>query len=103
MAYFAKLDDNNVVLEVHVVANAALNGKKEEESGIEFLTEWSGGYSNWKQTFYNGNIRKHYAGVGMSYNKKLDAFIPIKCHPEAVLNETTCDWDCSNAAHIVEA
>lgn len=39
---------------------------------------------------------------GMSYNETLDAFIAPKCHPKALLNKTTCDWDCSNAAHDVE-
>ncbi len=58
MAHFAKLDDNNIVLEVHVVNNEVLDSNNEEASGIEFLTEWSGGYSNWKQTSYNGNFRK---------------------------------------------
>jgi hypothetical protein len=101
MAHFAKLDDNNVVLEVHVVANAVLDFKNEEESGIAFLTEWSGGYSNWKQTSYNAKFRKRYAGVEFSYREDLDAFITPKCHPEATLNETTCDWECTNAAHDV--
>jgi hypothetical protein len=102
MAHFAKLDDNNVVLEVNVVSNAALDSKNEESSGIEFLTEWSGGHSNWKQTSYNGTFRKRYAGVGMSYNEPLDAFIPPKCHSEATLDKVTCDWVCDNADHTVE-
>ena len=102
MAHFAKLDDNNVVLEVHVVNNAVLNSGDEENSGVQFLIEWSEGYKNWKQTSYNGTLRKRYAGIGMSYNEELDAFITLKCHDEAVLNETTCDWDCPNAAHDVE-
>ena len=54
------------------------------------------------KTSYNNKIRVRYAGIGYSYNEKLDAFILPKCHDEAVLNETTCDWDCSNAAHDVE-
>jgi len=102
MAHFAKLDENNVVLEVHVVANAALNPSNEEDSGIAFLTEWSGGYTNWKQTSYNGSVRKRYAGVGYSYNEELDAFIHPKCHSEAALDEVTCDWVCDNSAHTVE-
>lgn len=53
----------------------------------------------WIQTSYNGNIRKNYAGIGMSYDSVRDAFIPVKCHDEATLNEDTCLWDCSNAEH----
>jgi hypothetical protein len=102
MAHFAKLDENNVVLEVHVVNNDALNPADEETSGIAFLTEWSGGYSNWKQTSFNNNIRVRYAGIGMSYNEELDAFIYPQCHPEATLDEVTCDWVCDNSAHTVE-
>lgn len=93
MAHFAKLDENNVVLEVNVVNNAVLT-EDEEASGIAFLTEWSGGYSNWKQTSYNGSFRKNFAGIGFVYDEKRDAFIPPK--PEKgnwVLNENTCDWE----------
>lgn len=102
MAHFAKLDGSNIVLEVNVVNNEDLDLSNEEASGIAFLTKWSGGYSNWKQTSYNGSIRKNYAGVGMLYDSVRDAFIPIKCHDEATLNEDTCRWTCSNAEHTVE-
>ena len=93
MAHFAKLDENNIVLEVNVVANAALDPTNEEASGIAFLTEWSGGYTNWKQTSYNGNIRKNYAGIGYTYDEVRDAFIPPKPFPSWVLNEDTCRWE----------
>jgi hypothetical protein len=75
MAHFAKLNDNNLVIDVNVVANAALDSNNEEESGIAFLIEWSGGYSNWKQTSYNGNFRGTYAGKGYTYNPDEDIFI----------------------------
>lgn len=94
MAHFAKLDDNNIVLEVNVVNNAELDPANEETSGIAWLTEWSGGYSNWKQTSYNGNIRKNYAGIGFTYDEDRDAFIPPKPEEgEWVLNEETCLWE----------
>jgi hypothetical protein len=75
MAHFAKLNEDNIVIDVNVVSNSALDSNNEEQSGIEFLTEWSGGYTNWKQTSYNGNIRKQYAGIGYSYNPVADVFI----------------------------
>lgn len=100
MAHFAKLDENNIVLEVHVVNNDALDASNEEASGVDFLTEWSGGYSNWKQTSYNGTFRKNYCGVDWTYDPVRDAFIPPKCHNEANLNEDTCLWDCANAEHL---
>jgi hypothetical protein len=102
MAHFAKLDENNIVLEVNVVNNNALDASNEEASGIAFLTEWSGGYSNWKQTSYNGTFRKNYCGPGYTYDAVRDAFIPPKCHDEATLNEDTCLWDCSDAVHTLE-
>jgi hypothetical protein len=74
MAYFAKLDENNLVLEVHSVANEALDSTDEENSGIAFLTDLLG-YSNWKQTSFNGRIRKQYCGVGYSYNPEADVFV----------------------------
>lgn len=93
MAHFAKLDENNIVLEVNVVSNDVLDSSREEESGIEFLTEWSGGYINWKQTSYNGNIRKNYAGIGYTYDEARDAFIPPKPFDSWILNEETCLWE----------
>lgn len=95
MAHFAKLDDNNNVLEVHCVNNNELmvDGTESEAKGIEFLTNWSGGYTNWKQTSYNGNIRKNYAGVGYTYDASRDAFIPPKPFNSWVLNESTCLWE----------
>jgi len=95
MAHFAKLDENNVVVEVIVVNNNELlqDGVESEAKGIEFLVDWSGGYTNWKQTSYNGNFRKHYAGVGYTYDATRDAFIPPPPFPSWTLNESTCLWD----------
>lgn len=94
MAHFAKLDENNVVLEVHSVHNDELlmDGVEVEAKGIEFLTTWSGGYTNWKQTSYNGNFRKNYAGIGYNYDVQRDAFIPPQPYPSWTLNEDTCLW-----------
>ncbi len=96
MAHFAKLDENNIVLEVNVVNNNELldeNGQESEQKGIDFLTSWSGGYSNWKQTSYNGNFRKNYAGMGFTYDSVRDAFIPPKPYNSWLLNENTCLWE----------
>lgn len=94
MAYFAKLDQNNIVLEVHSVNNNELldNGVESEDKGIAFLTEWSGGYTLWKQTSYNRRIRKNYASIGYSYDPIQDAFIPPKPFASWVLDESTCTW-----------
>jgi len=96
MAHFAKLDKDNVVTEVHVVNNIELlaaDGSESEIMGVAFLIRWSGGYSNWKQTSYNGKIRKNYAGIGYKYDSERDAFIPPQPFPSWTLNEDTCLWD----------
>jgi hypothetical protein len=93
MAHFAKLDESNVVLEVNVVNNDVLDPAAEETSGIVFLTDWSGGYTNWKQTSYNSTFRKHFAGIGFKYNTTLDAFVPPNPFPSWTLDETTCLWE----------
>jgi len=95
MAHFAKLDENNVVLEVLVVHNNELlqDGVESEAKGIQFLVDWSGGYPLWKQTSYNGNFRKNYAGIGYTYDATRDAFIPPQPFPSWTLNENTCLWD----------
>jgi hypothetical protein len=93
MAHFAKLDENNIVIDVIVVSNEALDSNDQETSGIEFLTEWSGGYSNWKQTSFNGTIRKNFAGINFTYDATRDAFIPPKPFNSWTLDEATCQWN----------
>ena len=87
MAHFAQLDDNNVVTQVIVVANEELldNGVESEAKGIAFCQSLLGG--NWKQTSYNGAMRKNYAGVGFVYDVEKDAFIAPKPYPSWILNE----------------
>ena len=95
MAHFARLNDNNIVMEVNVVGNEIINDLPFPESealGLAFLTEWSGGYTNWKQTSYNANFRKNYAGIGYTYDSVLDAFIASKPYPSWLLNTETCQW-----------
>jgi len=94
MAHFAKLDDNNTVLEVLVVHNniTTIDGVESEQAGIDFLTNLLG-YSNWKQTSYNNNLRKNFAGVGYEYSQDLDAFIPPKTFNSWILNTSTCLWE----------
>lgn len=94
MAHFAKLDENNNVISVHVVDNSVLldNDIESEEKGISFLTNLHG-YSNWKQTSYSSSFRKLYAGVGFHYDSMRDAFIEPKPFTDWVLNENTCKWE----------
>ena len=95
MAHFAKLNDQNVVIDVNVVNNETINNLPFPESepvGVAFLTDWSGGYTDWKQTSYNGNFRKNYAGIGYTYDPVLDAFVPPKPFPSWLLNTQTCQW-----------
>jgi len=95
MAHFAQLDENNIVLEVVVISNADIDNLPFPESepvGIQFLNSWSGQVLIWKQTSYNGNFRKNYAGIGYSYNLEKDAFIAPQPYPSWLLNENTCQW-----------
>lgn len=91
MAHFAKLDENNIVLEIHVVNNNELDPANEEQSGIDFLIAWSKGYPHWKQTSYNGSIRKQYAGIGFTYDPVADVFISPKPYDSWSLDDNF-DW-----------
>ena len=95
MAHFARIDENNVVTQVIVVANedtTDTNGVEVEEIGVAFCKKLLGAETNWKQTSYNNNFRVRYAGISYTYNEELDAFIPPKPWPSFVLNNTTADW-----------
>ena len=37
----------------------------------------------------------------MSFDAVRNAFIPVKCHEIATLNEETCQWDCTDSSHTV--
>jgi hypothetical protein len=81
MSHFAKLDNNNIVTQVIVAEQDFIN------SGMV------GDSFRWVQTSYNNNFRKNYAGVGCTYDRIRDAFIPPKTYPSWILNEDTCLWD----------
>lgn len=95
MAHFAQLDENNTVIQVIVVANEVLmiDGAESEDAGIVFCKSLYGIDTRWKQTSYNSNFRKHYAGIGYTYDPVLNAFIPPKPFPSWLLNTDTCNWE----------
>ena len=99
MARYAILDNNNIVVQVHV-------GKNEDEGDINWEE-----YYGAKRTSFNtsGGIhlnngtpfRKNYAGIGYTYDEERDAFIPPQPYASWTLNENTCLWD-SPVAHPSE-
>ena len=95
MAHFAKIDENNIVTQVIVVANedtSDTNGVEVEEIGVAFCKKLLGAETNWKQTSYNNNFRVRYAGIGYSFSEELNAFIPPSPFPSWILVEETADW-----------
>ena len=114
MAHFAKLDENNKVLNVEVVADSDCldeNGNESEAVGIAFLTSVHG-WTNWKKTSYNTHGGKHYdaegnessdqskalranhACPGMVYDSTHDIFRSEKVDYDSwVLNTTTGLWE----------
>ena len=90
MAHFAKLGTGNIVETIVVVSNDIATT---EQAGVEFLQNLYKDRAVWKQTSFNGNIRKNYAGIGYTYDSARDAFIEPKPHRSWILNETTCKWE----------
>ncbi len=93
MAHFAQINSDNVVTQVIVVSNNDCGGGEYPESdavGAAFCTNLLGG--TWKQTSYNNNFRKRYAGIGYAFNAELDAFVAPKPYPSWTLNTETADW-----------
>ena len=84
MAHFAKVNDENIVLEVLVTDNDYPN------EGYDWLVATFGG--RWIQTSYNARIRKNFAGIGFTYDEGRDAFIPPKPFDSWELDEETCNW-----------
>ena len=95
MAHFAQLDNNNKVIQIVVIGNNDVldqNGNESENVGIQFCKTLFGQDTNWKQTSYNGKIRKNYAAIGGVYDSIRDAFISPKFFDSWILDENTCDW-----------
>ena len=90
MAHFAKLGVGNIVERVEVVSNDIATT---EQAGIDFLNNLYKSRDVWKQTSYNGNIRKNFAGIGFKYDQTRDAFIAPKPFNSWTLNEDTCIWE----------
>jgi hypothetical protein len=94
VAHFCRLDENNIVQQVIVVDNkdtSDANGLEKEHIGAAFCERLFGG--TWKQTSYNANFRKNYAGIGYTYDEQRDAFIPPQRYAGWLLNEQSCQWE----------
>ncbi len=89
MSHFAKVENGKVV-QVIVVEQDVIN------------TGAFGDPKSWVQTSYNTSggkhklggapLRKNYAGIGYTYDKVRDAFIPPKPFSSWILDEETCNW-----------
>ena len=96
MAHFAELNSSNEVLRVIVISNDDVNANggdlhADAETFVASIVPHSTGGSAWKQTSYNNNFRKQYAGIGVTYDASKDKFISIKPYPSWSLDAND-DW-----------
>jgi len=95
MAHFAELD-NNIVTRVIVVGNdveTAAGPLGENDMHVDGET-WCVNFfkgGNWKQTSYNNNFRKQYAGKGFTFDAAKDKFISPQPHASWALDGND-DW-----------
>lgn len=81
MAHFAKINDDDIVEQVIVVANSDCGGGDFPESepvGQAFIAS-IGITGEWLQTSYSGSFRQNYAGVSYRFDASVGeygAFIP---------------------------
>ena len=82
MAHFAELDKNNVVIRVTVVGDdIPVSGGTLGDNDMHVDGEtWCKNFfkkpdTEFKQTSYNNNFRKMYAGIGYIYNASKDKFL----------------------------
>ena len=94
MAHFALLDENNMVLNVLVIANEQLldnDGNEVEQLGVDFLHK-IGLSGKWKQCSYNGNFRHVMADPNGGYYDEInDVFIIKKPYQSWILDDNF-DW-----------
>ena len=97
MAHFAELDSNNVVLRVVVISNDDVDANGGDQSSaaetfVATIVPASSGGASWKQTSYNNNFRKQYAGIGFTYDASKNMFIVPKPYASWTLNSSG-DWE----------
>ncbi len=85
MAHFAQLNENNVVINILVVAD------EHEHRGQDYLSVDCGLGGTWIQTSYNNKIRKQYASIGGSYDPEKDIFIEAQPFESWSLDDNG-DW-----------
>ncbi len=96
MAHFAELNNSNEVLRVIVISNNDVNTNggdysTDAETFVASIVPHSSGGNQWKQTSYNGNARKQYAGIGFTYNASKNIFIAPKPYASWSLDSNS-DW-----------
>ena len=89
MAHFAELDNDNVVLRVVVVSNDCVPSDEHVDGETWCINFFKGG--TWKQTSYNNNFRKQYAGIGYTYDAAKNKFISPQPHASWSLDAND-DW-----------
>ena len=96
MAHFAELDGDNKVKRVVGVGNdiaTAAGPLGENDMHVDGET-WCVNFfkgGNWKQTSYNNNFRKQYAGKGYTFDAAKDKFISPQPHDSWALDGND-DW-----------
>jgi hypothetical protein len=99
MAHFAKVF-NGLVTQVIVAEPEFFNTFVDSSPGEWIQTSYNtrGGVhyqpgSSISSTDQTKALRKNYAGIGYSYDREKDAFIPPKPYNSWTLNEDSCLWE----------
>lgn len=88
MGSFAKIDENNIVVQVISCEEETAKLLPEPETWIQTSRNTIAGVHLEGGT----PLRMNYATIGSFYDKDLDAFIPPKIHDSFILDEKTCTW-----------
>lgn len=100
MAHFAKVEDG-FVTEVLVIEQDVIDTGAFGDPALWLQTSYNtrGGVHYGPDGEPDGGVplRMNYAGVGFTYDRFRDAFIPPQPFPSWVLNEQTCLWDAPTA------
>ena len=106
MAHFAKIDNNNIVLQVLAVDNTDLlndSNVETESVGQTYLETHNNWPANqWIQASFNTVENKHlnggtpfrgnYAGIGYTWDEDNEMFFPKKPYPSWVKHVATASW-----------
>jgi len=98
MGYFAQIwttetTPTGITYQENEVINVIVIPDNQDHRGQEYIGNDLGLGGIWKETTYDGSIRKNFGSIGSLYNEEYDMFISKQPYPSWMLNTNSGQWE----------